>query len=703
MSKLPNIKVSTPSKKSPSSLTGGPSTVRGVTYQVDHAVCLLLKQIYLSLADPFTSRSITMEPRTTAPSIGRWDIRIEPPEIVFEAKFNPKREELVEWLKLVQQSSAGGSTRKFRFVYAEERGAANLIQTVKRVSKIATEVSGDIAEFDKLMAHEDIKGASEVLTLLGKNAVQILQHIELEQLSDYTLDEHIELRLRYLTTPGEAMPLRNHLFEKLQRAAPTRATFDVATIIGELREKGFTLNRPEHIEVQKLSLNAYAALSVLESCKTGLPTEVLASVLGLTPDTLAVELATISQASSEDGLWSLVPLGAPLAHPHESQLRERTLRETLSYIKEHGKSPFAKRQVANVITLAEACLFTQPRLVATVFGTTDKLLKEMGKKHLVRDVALLSLLAAQRATTKERDMKLAMIRSLICGLTWYYQRVGDLEQANAAATKSLYYAREVDSKLDIAFSEKCTGRLRRIEAEGLAGSARQAKLAESVGMLSRAIETFSVAEGHGPTSPEVGDCYSLMARTYLVAGDLAAARTKLDNAFARLSDDGGKDRIDALILAGDIQVEMGRNDEGLVYYERAVLQAQSPSRDVTEMRARALLQRGRTKKLLGNEAGAAADFSKAGKIWTELEEPKLAAEAEFEELKLSVKLSDHELAVLMFEPAAVRVQAMKLHLSKLGEYKQKNTKAAGRRVELQPKYWKDLIKQAHSMVALEVI
>lgn len=697
MAKTPKAK-----KKSESGLTGGPSTIRGVTYQLDHAICLLLDQISLALADLFTPRFISTEPRTTTPKVVRWDILINPPETTYEAKFNPKREEVIEWLKLVRQSSIDEPERKFRFIYAEERSAANLIQTIKALRRIAIEVNGEREAFNKLVAYEEVKGADEVLNLLGEDAANLLQKLELEQLSDSALDSDIRLRLRYLTTPEKAKELRNYLFEKLQRAAPSRRIFSVKDIIDELRANGFTLNQPPVIDAQALTPQIFAALSILQNCKSGLPIEVLAAVTGLTPDTLSAELVSISEATSENGLWSLAPLGARLAHPDEVELRAKTLEELLAYIKKHGKSSLAQDQVPNAVAFAESCLEGHPRLVASVFGALDKLLKEIGKKHLVRDVALLSKTAAQRAGV-DRAMKLAIIRSLICGLAWYYQRVGDMEEANAAANKSLRYAMEVDSKEDLAFSAKCTGRLRRLEAEATGSNERQSKLSESLGMLDRAVNYFGEADGHGRDGAEVGDCFSLMARTHLVAGELVAAQDKLARALARIPDDGGKDQIDALILAGDIAVASRDNEEALLRYNQAIAKAQAPGREVTEMRARALRQLGRLKRAIGDISGAMTNLKEAACIWTELEEPNVAAEAEFEMLDLSVGLTELPRSMLMKESAAVRVQVIKLHLDKLAEYQLKNTKVAGRRVEPPANYWKDLIKQARDLVGFEVI
>src|SRR6266705_3101262 len=300
MAKPPKRNVSQTKNKVESGLTGGPSNIRGVTYQIDQAVYILLDQISLALADPFTPRSITTEARTIESNILRWDIRIEPPDTTFEAKFNPRREELIEWLKLVLQSSLGAPQRRYRLVYAEERAAARLIQTVKALSRIANEVSGDNKAFDELVAREETKGADEVLGILEQDAANVLEKIELEQLSERALDADIRLRLRYLTTPEKGHELRDYLFTKLQRAAAGRIVFPIKEIIAELHERGFTLIPPERIDGSALSRAAFAALSVLENCKAGIPCEVLAAVTGTSADALASELSAIREVSFED-------------------------------------------------------------------------------------------------------------------------------------------------------------------------------------------------------------------------------------------------------------------------------------------------------------------------------------------------------------------------------------------------------------------
>jgi hypothetical protein len=53
------------------------------------------------------------------------------------------------------------------------------------------------------------------------------------------------------------------------------------------------------------------------------------------------------------------------------------------------------------------------------------------------------------------------------------------------------------------------------------GQEKTAKLHESVALLKEAIERFCRLTEFGPDDPEVGDCFSLLGRTYLeLSGEL---------------------------------------------------------------------------------------------------------------------------------------------------------------------------------------
>ena len=92
-----------------------------------------------------------------------------------------------------------------------------------------------------------------------------------------------------------------------------------------------------------------------------------------------------------------------------------------------------------------------------------------------------------------------------------------------------------------AFCNKCLGRLKRMESEAAPDAHRQAALLrDSVRLLREAIDGFTKLE----LEAEVGDCYSLLARTYLVAGDRQAARDAIREADERLVDSTSKDYLD---------------------------------------------------------------------------------------------------------------------------------------------------------------
>src|SRR5207249_4723847 len=108
------------------------------------------------------------------------------------------------------------------------------------------------------------------------------------------------------------------------------------------------------------------------------------------------------------------------------------------------------------------------------------------------------------------------------------------------------------------YCRKCIGRLLRMEAEGFdEGEEKDRLLAESMASLREAIECFTNSSEFGPTDSEVGECYSLLGRTYLTAGQLAGARDCADRAARLLTDPAAKDYLDLAILRGDLAAAEG--------------------------------------------------------------------------------------------------------------------------------------------------
>jgi tetratricopeptide (TPR) repeat protein len=255
------------------------------------------------------------------------------------------------------------------------------------------------------------------------------------------------------------------------------------------------------------------------------------------------------------------------------------------------------------------------------------LLKERGDKHFLLEVAYLSLSAAKRVRG-DRNTAVARVRCEICGIAWVYQRVGQLAKAQAAAAVARELAETIGSDANVAYAEKCSGRLARVQAEGLSGHERFDKLAASTGHLHRAIDAFEADHDYGPRHPEVGDCYSLLARTHLVAKDLSACESAITSGFEILSASDGKDYIDALILRAELFETRSRFDDARLRLDDAVSLTAGGGREMSEARARALLARGRLIRRSGGDArDAVDDFRAADEIWTKLDEPELAAGA----------------------------------------------------------------------------
>ena len=148
------------------------------------------------------------------------------------------------------------------------------------------------------------------------------------------------------------------------------------------------------------------------------------------------------------------------------------------------------------------------------------------------------------------------------------QRVGHLDEALAEANKSLELGEKIRWERNTAFCKKCLGRLYRMmgmretDANKKTGLFRQ-----SIESLKEAVGIFRKMDKFGPDCPEVGDCYSLSARTFLVAGQLRDARTYLNKAADRLTDETDKDYLDYRLLEGDYADATGDADTAEQHYQ----------------------------------------------------------------------------------------------------------------------------------------
>lgn len=690
-----------------SGAVGGPSTGRGMKYQTDYAVYQATGLILGALSVPLKQWKIGFEPRIFAEDdLTAWDLSIEPPETLIEAKLTPTREDILDWLNRVKEGAQSHPDRRFELVYS--RSSTPILKSLERLQRIAAEAVGDKVKFEKLVEKEDIKDRGEILSRLGAHPHELLWQTALKNVPEEVLADSLQRSAKLFTGEDEGKRLLDFLFHRFSEAIPKRQGLSIDSLIDEARAAGMQLKARFPVVPEHLPKEVASALFVLQSCPTEVHIGVLASAAGCSVDELEEKLDVYRQEKilhSEDGRWSLGPLPLDLAVANPAEVLAAALTSLLNSLDNYARSKELRDQILNVVSIADKCLSTNPRLVAIVFEKLDKIVKRVGDKYLVLRAASLSVAASNQAARDENIIK-AEIRARICGVSWALQRLDRLEEAHASASKSRDLAELIGSDENLAFCYKCMGRLRRMEAEGLPkGPFRDAKLDESVGLLRSAIDHFSSISKFGPNHPEVGDCHSLLGRTYLVQGRLTQARVEVGKAYERIIDRASKDYIDLKILDADIEA---RSDRGLAenLYDQAIELATDTNSEICEMRARAFLQRGKNRAAKGAQAagghhrGAAAqDFKEAARIWLSLGELKSAATAQWEEMLLDDQISPDTFRTLEQESTPVKVKTIELLRLSMAPHQ-------GRRVpqrsSVPREFLENLIKKARLVIAAEI-
>ena len=228
--------------------------------------------------------------------------------------------------------------------------------------------------------------------------------------------------------------------------------------------------------------------------------------------------------------------------------------------------------------------------------------------------------------------------------------------------------------------------------------AKTSLLEKSAASLLESIKKFSDSREFGPNDPEVGDCYSLLGRTYLVSKDLGKATDAIKRASQLITDHASKDFLDLLILRGDLAVAKGDRELADSEYRDALSWSQDGGVEVTEMLARANFKCGLNERAIGKKPIAAKRMRKAAEIWHQLGEHEAAAEAEWNEILLIEELTANTIQILERQKFAVRVAAVRSHQRLL----EAAHKSRARRSDPSEQYWDQRIKEAREQVALEV-
>lgn len=155
--------------------------------------------------------------------------------------------------------------------------------------------------------------------------------------------------------------------------------------------------------------------------------------------------------------------------------------------------------VLEALALTRACYRRNPKSIVRVFSKLEKLLKRIGNKHLLEELADLTVAAAERPP-HEVDDAMARALALLCGKSWALQRMGDLAGARYYAKQNLDLCEAIPWPRNTAFCLKCTGRIFRLEAELESDSTESRRMLEgSLQMLTDAIEKFSHARNRTGT------------------------------------------------------------------------------------------------------------------------------------------------------------------------------------------------------------
>ncbi len=683
-----------------SGLTGGAATGLGVGYQTWYAVYVALKLISRLLRDaPIERPILVIEPRIlTIDSLTRWDIRISPDNIAIEAKAKPVKSDLVELLERCRDSVKSGSLHTFELIYGET--TVGYLRAIKKLIRLATESDGAKDVFDILCELEADDGLQDVLRILGPTALTVGQRLTMKPMPEQILDDAIDCHLQFLFQPSQRAHVKGILGSKFMSAMKSRGTFFIPKILSELADDGITIVDPGTILPRGIDPAMHKAVFLMQRCTAGLPIEVISHLVGCPVNALeSMFRQTQAAAVSRDNICRCSPMHAKLQHADATNLLAEGLNGVIEYIKANKTNHAGLQQVDNAIALVRECQAVNPAAATTAFGPIDKLLKRSGQKRRVLEMAEITIQAARSVSTPTESVRRAEAQALICGFAWVYQRIGRFEEAEAAATESLQIGEDLGWVRNTAYCLKCTGRLRRVRAEQDQQPTRKTRLlGESRDLLRRAIDTFVSCDELTPMQrqEEIGDCYSLLGRTHLLAGRAHDADQCVTKARERITSLPGfaesKDYMDLLILEAELlaaQLDYSIADKK---FAEALGCLDAKDAEKSEIAARAHLARGvNILKWKQDKAAATDEVRQAARIWEKLDEHFYRGLAEWTIIEIMAEVTKQERIKLKAVTFPVRVEM--LRLVRLQQQAQ-STKTLSQRAELTEAAWKYLLAEA---------
>jgi tetratricopeptide (TPR) repeat protein len=385
------------------------------------------------------------------------------------------------------------------------------------------------------------------------------------------------------------------------------------------------LVRPAEVNLAQLDPSVALALAFLQAVSSGLPGEVVASAAGATTQQLQDMLPNSDWVSIDENAWRIRPLPFQVPVQSRTDLLCRGFEGLLSFLSSHETDKRSEEQLRNAISLSRACLRVRPELALPLFQASEHIVKNMGDRHLLLEISDLCIDAGRQSCggdNERRACACARAQAMLCGTSWVLQRTNRLAEASSWAEKSLRLGQDIGWDRNTAFAKKCMGRLDRIQAEQPVTRAedKASLLRESATKLQEAIQMFSNLREFGPTNRQVGDCYSLLARTYLTAGKRGDMEAALRKAYEILTPGSTKMYFDLLILDGDYEVAWGKRELAEERYKEVISHHSQESREHSEIYARALSRRAANRSKLGRKQPAILDYELAARAWRSLGE-----------------------------------------------------------------------------------
>jgi tetratricopeptide (TPR) repeat protein len=660
-----------PARRGATGRQGGPGTYAGANYQTLVGVEEAVRLLGALTLQPWQDASLSTEPRHHGPNgqVG-YDIGLPNSRRRLEVKRSPTRDEVKDFVQTVADDpDARDGTTTFELVHG--RGAA-AVADLKAVVDLANEAP-DAVTFER--RYEQLTPEQQELAEpFGPREWVAFRQMR----TAYRPVEHVRMTVQWITDRmyglGPAQAVRDRLAIRFAEAAERRTTLHVTELRDELGQIGGQAYLAPGADVTGLPTHVQAALAILTVLDSPLPRRILASAVGADDTSLADinDFVAMDELAGEPAVLLSRSIGAVSTVRGRALLAD-VLRLLLNIASDRSQRAVALTQVRNIARLAEHLQDDDPELAADAYRKAEKPFKARGNLQLALNAARVALRASERAprgVSNVTDEQLrARAQTLICGESWVLQRIGELDEAERVAQASLELGEHLGWKRNTAYCLKCRGRLARMRAERSNDpDDRQALLADSVNLLLAAVEAFGNSSEFGPNHPEVGDCRSLLARTFLVAGQRRGAWRELLQAQELLAgEEGQKDWADALILEaellyhdGDVAGAARRINDALNAFPESV------DSDATEITARALALRGRV-QVRRDRGAAATDFHRSADLYEELEDFRRADEQRWTAWSTAGEVPAELAPYLEDESVGVRVAAVKALQRELAE------------------------------------